>query len=159
MTAFWDETIEKRIEESAARYPRRASALLPALRIVQESLGFIPPESEIRIAEILGLPAVRVREAATFYSLFSRHRSGRHRILVCSNLSCTLRGGGRILDHLRRRLGLEPGQTTPDGFLTLDTVECLGRCDESPCMMVDDRYYGSLTEDAIDGILSSLERS
>jgi NADH-quinone oxidoreductase subunit E len=72
-------------------------------------------------------------------------------------LSCSLRGGGLVLDHLRARLRLEPGQTSPDGAFTLEEVECLGRCDESPCMMVDDRHYGSLTEDAIDRILASLE--
>ena len=158
MIRTWDEAIDKRIEESAARYPRRASALLPALRIVQDAFGFISPESEIRIAEKLGLPAVQVHEAATFYSRFSRHRLGRHRIQVCRNLSCTLRGGTRVLDHLRRRLGLEPGQTSSDGSFTLETVECLGRCDESPCLMIDGRHHGSLTEDAIDRILALVEK-
>jgi NADH-quinone oxidoreductase E subunit len=158
MTKTWDETIARRIEDAAARYPRRESALLPALHIVQETFGFVPPESEIRVAELLGIPALRVREAVTFYSLFVRRPLGRHRIQVCRNLSCTLLGGTRILDHLRRRLNLKPGETSSDGLFTLETVECLGRCDESPCLMLDDHFHGSLSEDKIDRILASLEK-
>ncbi|MCJ7586600.1 MAG: NAD(P)H-dependent oxidoreductase subunit E [Candidatus Aminicenantes bacterium] len=157
MTGTWDEAIAKRIEETASRYPRKESALLPALRIVQEAFGCVSAENEIRVGEILGVPAVRVREAVTFYSLFSRTPLGRHRIQVCRNLSCTLLGGVRVLDHLRRRLNLEPGRTSPDGLFSLETVECLGRCDESPCLMIDDRHHGFLTEDKIDQILASLE--
>jgi len=158
MSADWTETIERRIEDAATRYPRRESALLPALRIVQEFYGYVPAGTETRIAALLGIPPVRVREAATFYSFFSGEKLGRHRIQVCRNVSCTLRGGERLIDYLRRRLGLEPGRTSADGLFTLETVECLGRCDESPCMMVDDRHHGSLTEEAIDGILASLEK-
>lgn len=156
MSADWTEGVERRVEEAAARYPRPESALLPALRIVQEIFGCVPVDAEARIAAILGMPAVRVREAATFYGYFSREPLGRHRIQVCRNLSCTLRGGARVLDYLRERLGLEPGQTAADGSITLEAVECLGRCDEAPCLSVDDRIYGKLTEEEIDRILGEL---
>jgi len=158
MSPAWTDAIERRIEEAACLYPRRASALLPALRIVQDVFGHVPAEAEARIAILLGIPAVRVREASTFYGFFTRERLGRHRVQVCRNLSCALRGGVRVLDHLRRRLGLDPGQTSSDGSFTLETVECLGRCDESPCLMIDGRHHGSLTEDAIDRILASVEK-
>ena len=158
MSRAWDETVARRIEEATALYPRRPSALLPALRIVQETFGCVSAESELRIAELLDIPAVRVHEAVTFYSLLSRRPLGRHRIQVCANLSCALRGGGRVLDHLRRRLNLEPGRTSADGLFTLETVECLGHCDESPCLILDGRLHGSLTEDKIEAILASLEK-
>jgi NADH-quinone oxidoreductase subunit E len=97
----------------AGRYPAREAALLPALHLVQKEMGWITPAAEVEVAEMLGLRPIQVREAVTFYSMFRRKPSGRHHLQVCRNLSCTLGGADALLDHLRIRLGIGLGETTP----------------------------------------------
>jgi len=153
MTARFPEQLRGRIAEVVGRYPERRAALLPVLHLVQKERGFVGPEDEIAVARICGLPPAAVREVLTFYTLFRREPAGRRLLQVCTNLSCTLRGGERILDHLRKILGVEPGQTTPDGRFTLIEVECLGACDKGPCLMIDDDLHGALTEEKVDDLL------
>ncbi len=137
----------------AARYPRREAALLPVLRLLQRISGALGRAEEEMAAELLGLEPVRVREAVTFYSLFRQKPAGRHLIRVCVNLSCSMAGAERSLTSLQAKLGIGPGETTPDGTFTLFTVECLGNCDQAPCLMVDDDDYGRVREDEFDRIL------
>ncbi|MCX6560054.1 MAG: NADH-quinone oxidoreductase subunit NuoE [Candidatus Aminicenantes bacterium] len=141
----------------AERYPTREAALLPALHRIQEEMGWIPPAAEVEVAGMLGLRPIQVREAVTFYTMFRRRPSGRHHLQVCRNLSCTLRGGDVLLDHLRARLGIVPGETTPDGRFTLSVVECLGNCENSPCLMIDFEEHGRLDLEAVDGLLEGLD--
>ncbi len=140
----------------AARYPRPQAALLPVLRIVQEELGWVPPEAEAWAAGLLDLAPVQVREVATFYSLLRRKKPGRHVIQVCRNLSCTLRGAQDLLAHLRDRWDLRPGGTSGDGRFSLLAVECLGCCHESPCVIVDDLEHVGVTREGLDEILGGL---
>lgn len=137
----------------AARYPRREAALLPVLRFLQKISGALGRAEEEMAAELLGLEPVRVREVVTFYSLFRQKPAGRHMIRVCINLSCSMAGAERSLAGLQNKLGIGPGETTPDGRFTLFTVECLGNCDQAPCLMVDDDDYGRVQEDEFDRIL------
>ncbi len=147
----------KKIEEIVSRYPRREAAILPVLHIAQQEFGFISPESEKMVADILGIKAVQVREVVTFYTMLSQKPLGKYHIQVCSNLTCSLLGAQRLVDYLREKLGIEPGETTRDKKFSLSLVECLGACEQAPCMMVNFDYYGNLDKKKIDKILEGLK--
>ena len=137
----------------AARYPRREAALLPILRVLQRVSGVLGRAEEELAAELLGFEPIRVREAVTFYSLVRQKPEGRHIIQICINLSCSMAGAGSSLAGLQTRLGIKPGETTSDGRFTLLTVECLGNCDQAPCLMVDTDDHGRVQEEQLDEIL------
>jgi NADH-quinone oxidoreductase subunit E len=139
-----------------ALYPDPRGALLPVLHLAQETFGYISLEVEEYVAGLFALSPAHVHEVVTFYTLFFREPRGRHVVAVCHNLSCHLAGAPRILDHLRRRLGIEVGETTADGRVTLQSVECLCACEHAPMMQVDDRYEFDLTPDKVDRILEDL---
>lgn len=149
--------LKERIEGVLAHYPNKQAGLLPVLRLVQSEKGFISAEDERIVAALLGLRPIKVREVVTFYTLFVRKPLGQFHIQVCSNLSCSLAGGEKILEHLKARLGIQAGQTTSDGKYTLTEVECLGACEQAPCMMVNFDYYGNLDPEKIDRILEGLK--
>jgi len=151
------ELIKKEIETILPRYPRKEAAILPALHLVQRRLGYITAESEKLVAQVLGVRPVRVREVVTFYTMFSQKPLGKYHLQVCSNLSCTLAGGETVLDYLREKLKIKVGETTADGRFTLTTVECLGACDQAPCLMVNDDLHGRLDKTKIDELLARLE--
>jgi NADH-quinone oxidoreductase subunit E len=149
--------LKERIEGVLAHYPNKQAGLLPVLRLVQSEKGFVSAEDERIVAALLGLRPIKVREVVTFYTLFARKPLGKFHIQVCSNLSCSLAGGEKILEHLKARLGIRIGQTTPDGKYTLTEVECLGACEQAPCMMVNFDYYGNLDPEKVDRILEGLK--
>jgi len=139
-----------------ALYPDRRAALLPVLRLAQETFGYVSPEAEVYVAGLFDLSPAHVHEVATFYSLFFKQPVGRHVVSVCHNLSCTLLGAEDVIADLQERLGIEAGETTPDGRVTLFRVECLCACEVAPVMQVDDDYVGLLTREKIDAILEGL---
>jgi NADH-quinone oxidoreductase subunit E len=122
------------------RYPpdRKAAAMLPALRLGQELFGYCSPAVQRLAADRLGTSPSRAEEVATFYVMFHTHPLGRHLVEICTNVSCCLSGGERIFEHLKRKLGVKNGGTTPDGRFTLREVECLGSCGTAPAMLVDE---------------------
>lgn len=148
---------KKKMEEIIGRYPNKQAALLPVLHVAHQEFGFISPDTERAVAALLELRPIKVREVVTFYTMFSRQPLGKYHIQVCSNLSCTLMGMDSVLDHLRERLKIEVGKTTPDKKFTLTTVECLGACEQAPCMMVNFDYHGNLDKKKIDNILNQLK--
>jgi NADH-quinone oxidoreductase E subunit len=138
-------------------FPDPQSALLPALYIAQADFGgWLPQQAVEQVAVIMELPVSFVAAVASFYTLLHRQPVGRHLIQVCTNISCSLLGAGRLVDHLAEKLGIRPGETTADGKFTLLEVECLGSCGTAPMMRVDDAYYEDLTEGKIDQILAEL---
>ncbi len=147
----------KMIEEIIARYPHKEAAILPVLHLVQKEFGFISSESEKMVANILGIKAIRVREVITFYTMLNRQPVGKYHIQVCSNLSCSLLGAERLIDYLSEKLGVSPGETSFDKRFTLSLVECLGACEQAPCMMINFDYHGNLDKKKIDKILDSLK--
>jgi len=157
MNPGFSERTRKKIDKVVARYPQKEAAILPLLHIAQQEFGFISPDSEKLVAEILGIKPIRVREVVTFYTMLNREPIGKYHIQVCSNLSCTLLGSEKLIDYLKGKLGIEPGQTTKDKKFTLSLVECLGACEQAPCMMVNFDYYGNLDKKKIDKILDGLE--
>jgi NADH-quinone oxidoreductase subunit E len=139
-----------------ALYPDKRAALLPVLQLAQDTFGHISLEMEEYVAGLFGLSPAHVHEVVTFYTLFFRAPRGRHVVSVCHNLSCHLAGAPRLLEHLKRRLGIEVGETTDDGRVTLLSVECLCACEHAPMAQVDDRYEFDLTPEKVDRILEGL---
>jgi NADH-quinone oxidoreductase subunit E len=139
-----------------SRYPDRRGALLPVLHMAQDTFGHVSLEVEEYVAGLFGLSPAHVHEVVTFYTLFFQRPRGRHVIAVCHNLSCHLAGAPEILAHVKARLGLEPGETTEDGRITFQSVECLCACEAAPMAQVDDRYELHLTPEKVDRILEGL---
>ena len=140
-----------------ALYPDTRGALLPVLHMAQEAFGYISLPLEEYVAGLFGLSPAHVHEVVTFYTMFFQQPKGRHVVAVCHNLSCHLLGAKGIIEHMKERLGIEPGETTADGKITLLTVECLCACEQAPMMQVDDRYEGGLTSEKVDRILEELK--
>ena len=141
-----------------ARYPQgfESSLVLPCLRRIQEDRGFVADTDVADLAVYLGVPRIQIEEVLSFYSQFRRSAVGRSHIQTCRNVACSLRGCERILDHLEKRLGIAPGETTSDGRFTLSTVECLGSCGTAPVIVVDETYHESMTPEKIDVLLETL---
>lgn len=137
-------------------YPARRAALLPVLRLAQETWGHLSLETQAYVASLFDLSPAHVHEVVTFYTLFFQKPVGRHVLSVCHNLSCALRGAEDMLGYLQQKLGIEAGETTADGRVTLFRVECLCACEVAPMMQVDDEYVGGLTREKIDAVLGGL---
>ena len=157
MNPGFSERTRKKIDKIVARYAQKEAAILPLLHIIQQEFGSISPDSEKQVAEILEIKPIRVREVVTFYTMLNREPVGKYHIQVCSNLSCALLGSEKLIDYLKEKLRIEPGQTTKDKKFTLSLVECLGACEQAPCMMINFDYYGNLDKKKIDKILDGLE--
>jgi NADH-quinone oxidoreductase subunit E len=152
--------IREEIDRWVAKFPpdRKRSAVIGALHAVQHEHHYLTPELMNAVADYLGLPAIQVYEVATFYSMFETKPVGRHSVSVCTNISCMLRGGEQLLEHVERKLDIKVGETTPDGRIYLKREEeCLAACCGAPMMMVDHVYYENLTPEKADEILDSLE--
>ena len=157
---FSDNTLA-RFEKEIAKYPpeQRQSAVMACLSIVQDEQGWVSPESEFLIAEYLGMPPMAVHEVTTFYNMYNQHPVGKYKLNVCTNLPCMLRNGAEALDHLKRRLGVSLGGTTPDGLFTLQQCECLGACADAPVMLVNDRTMCSFMEpERLDALIDGIEK-
>jgi NADH-quinone oxidoreductase E subunit len=148
---------KKKIEEIASRYASKEAALLPVLHLVQREMGFISQQEEKQVAHLLNIKPIKIKEVVTFYTMFNQKEVGKYHIQVCSNLSCSLLGAESLIDHLKDKFGIEVGETTSDQKFTLTTVECLGACEQAPCMMVNFDYHGNLDKEKIDNILDNLE--
>ena len=148
------------IDRWISKYPpeHKLSATMPALRIVQESHGgWLTTELMDAVADYLGVPAMAVYEVATFYSMYELKPVGKHKICVCTNISCMLRGSDDVVAHFKNKLGIHLGETTPDNKFTLKEVECLGACGGAPMMQVGTDYHENLTPEKIDEILAKLD--
>ena len=137
-------------------YPDRRGALLPVLHMAQETFGYLSLPAQEYVAGLFDLSPAHVHEVVTFYTLYFQQPKGRHVVAVCHNLSCHLAGAPDILAHVKQRLGIDVGETTDDGRITLQAVECLCACEAAPMMQVDDRYELNLTAEKVDRILAGL---
>jgi NADH-quinone oxidoreductase subunit E len=138
--------------------PPAGGALLARLHAINAKHGYLPEAQLRRAADELGVPLSQVYSAASFYTAFSFQPCGRHTVRVCQGTACYIRGGRRILEALRRLLGVEDGGTTDDLCFTLRTVYCLGACGLSPSMQVDRDTYGRLKPDLLPHILDQYRR-
>jgi NADH-quinone oxidoreductase subunit E len=152
--------IIKEIDKVLAKFPadKRQSAVISALMIVQKSnKGWLTTELMDLVADYIGMPKIAVYEVASFYTMFDLQPVGRHKIYVCTNISCMLRDSDAIVDHLRTKLKIDFNQTTADRKFTLKSAECLGACGGAPMLQLDDTYHENLTPEKLDQILAGLE--
>ena len=156
---FPKETLEL-VEKIKGRYPKgkQKSALLPILHLAQAEWGWISQEVMDYIAELLGILPVEVYEVATFYTMFHLEPVGEHVIEYCRTGPCCLMGGVEVYDHLKKRLGIETGQTTKDGKFTIKEVECLAACGWGPVFQIREKYYMNLTTEKVDEIIDELSK-
>ncbi len=153
--------VRKEIDHWLAKFPedRKRSAVIPALHVVQDSNGgYLTTELMDAVADYLGLSKIAVYEVASFYTMFDLEPVGRHKVNVCTNISCWLMGADNIVAHCEKRLGIKLGETTPDNRITLKVEEeCLAACSSGPMMVVDGHYHTHLTPEKVDEILDNLE--
>jgi len=148
---------DAQVRKLATRYPDSTTANLPALRLAQEQNdGWLDTESFERVGEALGLTPAYCKAVATFYDMFHLAPVGRHSIEVCTNLSCALSGAQQVVDAFESELGVEPGETTEDGEITLRTVECLGGCGWATIVAIDNRHRLHVHADDVPGIVAEL---
>ena len=156
------ESVLAEIDKWLAKYPaaKSQSALLPALRLVQDQHnGWLNKELLNAVADYICVPRIKAYEVASFYSMYELEPIGKHKICVCTNIACMLRGSKNIINHLEKKLKVKIGETTEDGRYTLKEVECLAACGGAPMMQIDDReYYENLTPDQVDVILADIEK-
>lgn len=148
-----------RIDRELTKFPpeRKRSAVIAALAVAQEEIGWVPQEAIEDIAKYLGLPSIAVYEVASFYTLFNTKPVGRYKLSVCTNLPCALHDGTKAGEWLKQRLGIDYGETTPDGLFTLMESECLGSCGDAPVLLVNNRRMCSFMGNAeLDALLEEL---
>jgi len=148
------------IDKWVAKYPteRKSSAVMAALRLAQDANGgWLNQELIEAVALYLDMPPIAAEEVATFYSMYEHKPVGRHKICICTNISCMLCNSDMVVDHLQNKLGIKFGEVTADGKFSLKEVECLGACVNAPVVQIGNTYYENLTPEKLDEILASLD--
>lgn len=136
-------------------FPELRSAVVPALDLAQEEIGYLTPEAMSEVASALNLDPGYVEGVATFYTLFHTEPIGKHRLYMCTNISCKLRGADDLLEHAMRSVGVrEQGEISADGLFSVEAVECLGACEYAPMMRLDHSYHYDLTPEGVDGLIA-----
>ncbi|MGI8968320.1 MAG: NADH-quinone oxidoreductase subunit NuoE [Chloroflexota bacterium] len=145
----------RRIHEFMAKYPQTRSALLPALHLAQNEVGWVSREVMEDVAELLKMSVDQVEEVATFYSMYYTEPVGTYVLEVCKTAPCAYLGADEIIDYIARKLDIQPGETTADGMFSLFRVECLAACHRAPIMQVNHRYYQDLTPEKVDALIDA----
>jgi NADH-quinone oxidoreductase subunit E len=149
------------IDHWIAQYPegQKKSAVMPGLSVIQAAHGGFLTESLMdELADYLDITPIEVYEVATFYSMYEHQPVGKHKICVCTNISCMLRGSDEVVEHLKKRLNVSDfNEISADGKFSIKEVECLGACVGAPMFQIGDHYHEHLTTDKIDAILAGLE--
>jgi NADH-quinone oxidoreductase subunit E len=156
MSAFTPEQ-EKALKAWTSRYPASIMGLVEALRQVQEWHRCVTDEDEDHLSRLFDVPRVRIHEVATFFPSFTQKPTGRHRVGICRGLSCSLAGSKEMCACLEKKLGIKEGETTADGKFSLETMECLGACDQGPALLVNDELKGAATEGSISRLIEELK--
>lgn len=152
------EKTKQAIIELQKKYPHKRSALIPALHLAQNEIGYLPLDVQKIVATLFEIDPTEVRALVSFYDMFFEKPVGKHIIHVCKNASCMLRGCDNILSKLCDKLKIAPGDTTEDGLFTVIASECLAACDKAPMMLVDDKVVGPVSGDDIDKILEEAKK-
>jgi NADH-quinone oxidoreductase subunit E len=149
---------ESRLKHLVSIYPRKRSALIPMLLLAQKEQGYVSQQAMEYIASILELSATDVESTMTFYTLLRRKPAGKYHLLICTNLSCMLRGSDNIEACVKRKLGVELGQVTPDGLFSAIEFECLGSCTTAPVIQVNGEFHENLDVPKVEALLDELRR-
>lgn len=159
-TELLSASVKAGIDKWVAKYPpeRKSSAVMAALRMAQDDNGgWLTRELVEAVAQYLEMPPIAAEEVATFYSMYEHKPVGRHKICICTNISCMLCNSDMVVNHLQNKLGIKFGEVTPDGKFSLKEVECLGACVNAPVIQIGNTYYENLTPEKLDEILASLD--
>ena len=151
-----------RFDREVAKFPadQKQSAVMACLSILQQEHGWVSSESEKVVADYLGMAPMAVHEVTTFYNMYNQQKLGKFKLNVCTNLPCQLRGGQQALVHLQKRLGINVGETTADGLITLQPSECQGACADAPVLLVNDRTMCSfMSNQKLDELVDTLQQS
>jgi len=152
------EQIKKTILDLQGLYPKKRSALIPALHLVQSEIGFLPREVQEEVAGLFELDVTEVHAVVTFYDMFFEKPVGKHLFHVCKNVSCMLRGSDELLQSLCKKLDVKPGDVSADGEFTVIASECLGACDKAPMMLADEMVYGPVKKEDLDQIIAETKK-
>ena len=150
----------KQIDREVAKYPanQKQSAVMAALTIAQDEMGWLATETMDFVANYLDMPPIAVFEVASFYAMYNLNPVGRHKLTVCTNLPCALSGGSTAAAYLKSRLGIDFNETTADGRFTLKEGECMGACGDAPVLLVDNKRMVSwMSDDKLDRLLDDLK--
>lgn len=156
------EQIQAKIDRELKKYPadQKQSAVMSALRFVQDEKGWISTDDMADVANYLGMAPMAVYEVATFYHMYNLKPMGKHTVTVCTNLSCTLCGALDTVAYIESKLGIKLGEVTPDGKFGLREGECMGACKDAPVLTLSNKKICSrMTKEKIDQILAELDKS
>ena len=148
---------DSQLQDVFSNYTGKHEELIPILQDVQNSVGYVPIEAMSGIARFLNMPKSTIYGVATFYSQFYLSRQGRHKVRVCLGTACHVRGAGEIMKAVETKLGIKPGQCTPDFEFTVEKVACFGSCALAPVIVVDDTVYGNMTPDKAVAVLEDIQ--
>lgn len=149
--------MDARLDGILSRHPTQRSELIPILQAIQAELGYIPPQAMRRTAAHLRIPESAVYGVVTFYAQFYLTRQGRHKVKVCQGTACHVRGGRSIMRAVKKKLGIGPGETTPDYEFSLERVACFGSCALAPVVVVDGKVHGRMTPQQVGHLLENIE--
>ena len=150
---YFNAELVKKADIVVARYEQSRAALLEILHLIMETHGYIPLEAEEEVAAYMKIPAIQVREVMSFYTLYHSEPKGKCHIQICRTLSCSLLGADDLIQFVREKLGISPGETTADKKYSFSTVECLGACEIAPMAQIDKDYVGPLTKEKLERIM------
>lgn len=143
------------LQEIIRHYPAKQQYALAVMQDMQRKFSYVPREGLELLADYLDCPIAALYSMATFYRALSLTPKGKHIIKVCEGTACHIRGAVNVLDAIQRLLGISPGETTPDGLFTLETVNCLGACAIAPVIMIDEEFYGKMTAERLTSLFLS----
>jgi NADH-quinone oxidoreductase E subunit len=146
----------ERARDTIALYPHPRSALIPLLHMAQEQDGWVTPDAMEHIAELLDLTPAEVLGTASFYDMLFLEPVGKYLVSICTNIACLLNGGYELLEHAEEKLGVKSGATTSDGNFTIEEVECIALCGQAPCLAVNWRFFGKVSNEGFDHLADEL---
>lgn len=158
MAKHLSEKFYEAMKKLEPRYPTKVALMLPALHAAQDEYGWLPPEVIDEVAQYIECHPAQVVEVASFYTMYNLKPVGKHHLKFCTNVACALRGADEILEHCKKRLGVEKGETTPDMRFTINQEECLGSCGTAPVMMSEEGYHENLNILKVDELLDRWEK-
>ncbi|MCX7908032.1 MAG: NAD(P)H-dependent oxidoreductase subunit E [Ignavibacteria bacterium] len=156
MEIFFDEQELAKVNEIKSKYPHSKAALMGVLWLAQKKFGWISKEVAEYIAKLLDLPPSHVDGVVSFYTMYFKKPMGKYHIQVCTNVSCMLRDGDLIFDHISKLLGIKNGEVTPDGLFSLEEVECMGACGGAPMIAINEDYYENIDIPFVENLISRL---
>lgn len=159
-TPLFDENELKMVEYHKSKYPKQMSAVMPLLWMIQEKYGWISVEAMRYVGDLLSLPHDHVLGVASFYTMYFKKPVGKHHLQICTNVSCMIRGGYKVFNHVSEKLGIKNKEVTQDGMFSIEEVECLGSCAAAPMLQVNNKeFYENLTLEKVDKLLDDLRNS